>query len=66
MARKKARPQKAPKAPKRKAEPVAAEPVLEEVDSGGMGIDEGIVITTTLILIGAIFLIYSALQMYAP
>ena len=65
MARKKVRAPKEKKAPKRKAEPAAAEPVLEEVDSGGMGIDEGIDITTTLILIGAIVLIYSALQMYA-
>jgi hypothetical protein len=60
---------KAPKAPKqRKPEPArvaAQDSVLEEVQTGGLGIDEGIVITTTLILIFAIYLIWDASKMYA-
>lgn len=37
---------------------------VEVVETGGLGIDEGIVITTTVILIGAIVLVYLALQGY--
>ncbi len=43
----------------------AAEPVeLEEVDRGGLGIDEGIVLTTFFVLVGAIVLVYYASQGY--
>ena len=46
-----------------KAAPAPAE--IEVVSKPGMGIDEGIVITTFLLLIGAILLVYLANQQYA-
>ena len=44
----------------------AAELELEQVETGGMGIDEGIVLTTFFLLIGAIVLVYMAAEAYAP
>jgi hypothetical protein len=40
----------------------AAEADLEQVDSGGLGIDEGIVLGTFILLISAIVLVYFANQ----
>lgn len=40
------------------AEPVAAAPSNE----GGLGVNEGIVLTTTILLILAVWLVYSATQ----
>jgi hypothetical protein len=41
--------------------------VVEEVPTtGGMGIDEGIVLITFLLLVGAIALVYAASKHYAP
>lgn len=45
-------------------QPAAQAEVLEEVESGGLGIDEGIVLATFFILIGAIVLVYLASQGY--
>ena len=45
----------------RSAAAPVAEPVLEEVDTGGAGIEEGIVFTTFALLAGAVFMIYSLL-----
>ncbi len=45
-----------------KAAPVAE---LEQVESGGMGIDEGIVLGTFFLLVSAIVLVYFASQHYA-
>jgi hypothetical protein len=44
----------------------AAAPVaeLEQVETGGMGIDEGIVIGTFLLLVTAIVLVYFANEAY--
>ena len=43
----------------------APEPeVIEEVESGGMGLDDGIVLTTTILLIGSIVLVWLALGGY--
>jgi hypothetical protein len=42
--------------------PVVAE--IEAVETGGLGIDEGIVITTFLVLATAITLIYMAVESY--
>ncbi|MGE3175309.1 MAG: hypothetical protein AB7O97_21980 [Planctomycetota bacterium] len=39
-----------------------AEADLEQVDAGGLGIDEGIVLATSLLLIGAIVIVYLANQ----
>ena len=51
---------KAARRPARTPEPEAA--VLEEVDSGAAaGIDEGIVITTFALLLGAVYLLYTLL-----
>mgnify|MGYP003572601391 CR=1 FL=1 len=36
--------------------------VLEEVDTGGAGIDEGIVFTTFFLLLGAVILLYTLLD----
>lgn len=49
------------KTPARRQAPVAEVEAVEEV-GGGMGIDEGLILTTTLLLIGAIVLVYLALQ----
>lgn len=48
-----------------KAAPAAA-PEIEVVTKPGLGIDEGIVLTTFLLLIGAIALVYFANQAYTP
>jgi hypothetical protein len=58
MARKKT--DKAKKPAKRAPEPEAD--VLEEVDTGGAGIDEGIIFTTFALLAGAVYLIYTLLN----
>ena len=46
----------------RRSAAVPAEPVLEEVDEGGAGIEEGIVFTTFFMLAGAVYLLYSLLN----
>lgn len=44
---------------------VAAEaPAIEQVETPGLGIDEGIVLGTFLLLLGAIVLVYFANQQY--
>ena len=48
----------------RPAAPVEAD-VIEEVNKGGMGIDEGIILTSTLLFLGATVLAYLATQTYA-
>lgn len=63
-----ARSKKAPKekkvrAPKTRVATVDAVEV-EEVKAGGWGIDEGIVITTTIATAGAVYLMWSQLQIY--
>ena len=60
MARKKKG--KEPQKTRRSAAVPAAEPVLEEVDNGGAGIEEGIVFTTFFMLAGAVYLIYTLLD----
>lgn len=50
----------------RKQEAAAAAVEVEAVETGGLGIDEGIVIATFLVLIGAIVVVYFALQKYPP
>ena len=42
----------------------AAEVELEQVKTGGIGIDEGIALTTFFVLVGAIALIMIAMQEY--
>jgi len=44
----------------------APEVELEQVDTGGMTVDEGIMIATFLLLVGAITLVYLAGEAYAP
>ena len=39
---------------------------LEQVETGGLGIDEGIVLGTFLLLVGAIVLVLYANEAYAP
>lgn len=46
----------------RRSAAVPAEPVLEEVDTGGPGIEEGIVFTTFFMLAGAVYLMYTLLD----
>jgi hypothetical protein len=58
MARKKK--DKASKPAKRAPEPESD--VLEEVETGGAGIDEGIVFTTFALLAGAVYMIYTLLD----
>ncbi|MCA8955835.1 MAG: hypothetical protein KDC87_07165 [Planctomycetes bacterium] len=41
---------------------VAAEPILEEVKTGGAGIDEGIVFTTFFLLAGALTLMWMIVE----
>ena len=48
----------------RKNPPVEAEVTVEAVDRGGLGIDEGIVLATFLLLVGAVVLVYLASQHY--
>lgn len=43
---------------------VVAEVEVEQVDTGGMTLDEGIVLTTFFLLAGAIALVVLALQKY--
>lgn len=45
--------------PSRRAEPEAE--VLEQVDGGGWGIDEGLVFTTFALLVGAVFMVWKLL-----
>lgn len=45
-------------------EAVAPEAALEQVEGGGMGIDEGIVLATFFLLIGSVVLVYLANQTY--
>ena len=47
---------------RRKAASAAPEVVLEEVDTDGAGIDEGIVFTTFFLLAGAVTLVYMILD----
>ena len=47
------------------AAPAVEAEAIEEVVEGGMGIDDGIVLTTTVMLIGAVVLVYLAYQIYA-
>lgn len=48
----------------RKANDSAPAVEVVEVEGGGMGIDDGIVLTTTLLLAGAVALVYLALGTY--
>ncbi len=50
---------------KNKADAAAPEAVIEQVEKPGMGIDEGIILATFFLLIGAIILVYGANQAYA-
>ena len=50
---------KAARRPTRTPPPQAE--VLEEVDKGSAGIDEGIVITTFILLVGAVYALYTLL-----
>jgi hypothetical protein len=43
---------------------VAAEPVIEEVKTGGMGIDEAVILVTTLALLASVVLTYMAMARY--
>lgn len=51
---------------KKNAKTAAPAAEIEVVSKPGMGIDEGIVITTFLLLVGAIMLLYVANQGYPP
>lgn len=51
---------------RRTAASAAPEVVLEEVETGQSGVDEGIVFTTFLLLAGAVTLIYLILQARYP
>jgi hypothetical protein len=51
---------------KTKQAAVAPEAELEQVETGGIGIDEGIVLGTFLLLVGAIVLVLFANEAYAP
>lgn len=50
----------------RKQEAAAPAAEVEAVQTGGLAIDEGIAIATFLVLLGAIVLVYLALQNYPP
>ena len=50
--------------PARRAAPAADVVEIEEVKAGGLGVDEGIIIGTTLILAVACFLMFNAMQTY--
>ena len=50
-----------PKASAKKARPEPQEAVLEEVDSGGLGIDEGILFATLMFLGCAVYMVWSLL-----
>ena len=51
---------------KKKATAAPAEVLeLEQVDKGGMGIDEGIMIATFLLLVGACVLVYMQGETYS-
>ena len=49
---------------RRRAEPAAEVAVVEEVEGSGIGIDEGIVLGTFLLLAGAVTLVWMALGTY--
>jgi hypothetical protein len=49
---------------KTRMQPAGQAEVLEEVETGGIGIDEGIVLATFLLLIGALVLVIVANQGY--
>ena len=42
--------------------PEPQEAVLEEVDTGGLGIDEGVLFATMVFLIGAVYMVWSLLD----
>jgi hypothetical protein len=49
-----------------KAQAAPAEPMeLEQVKTGGLGMDEGIMIATFLLLVGSCVLVYMAAETYA-
>ena len=50
----------------KQAKPEPQEEVLEEVDTGGFGIDEGILFTTFALLAGAVYMVYSLLNERFP
>jgi hypothetical protein len=51
---------------KSKAQAAPAEPMeLEQVKTGGLGMDEGIMIATFLLLVGSCVLVYMAAETYA-
>jgi hypothetical protein len=50
----------------RKTTAPQAEVAVEAVDTGGLGIDEGIVLATFFLLIAAVLLVYFASQHYTP
>jgi hypothetical protein len=51
---------------KKTAKAIVAPAEIEVVSKPGLGIDEGIVITTFILLVLAIFAVYVANQHYAP
>lgn len=57
------RKKKEPKSRRAAAAPAVEAEAVEEV-SGGMGLDDGIVIATTLLLVGALALVIVAAQAY--
>ena len=56
----------AKKNPPKKAAPAAPVAELEQVKTGGMGIDEGIILATFLLLVTALALVLVAKQAYPP
>ena len=52
--------------PARASKAEVVEPVLEEVDTGGAGIEEGIIFTTFVLLGLSVFMIYTLLQERFP
>jgi len=69
MARKKKEPRgskaKPAKVSRRSAPAADAVVEVEEVKSGGMGVDEGVIIGTTLLLAVACFVMWQAMQVYS-
>jgi|KBSSwiStaDraftv2_1062776.scaffolds.fasta_scaffold195109_2 hypothetical protein len=49
---------------KQKEAEAPVEPAIEQAEGGGLGIDEGIVLSTFILLIGAIVLVYIANNSY--
>ncbi len=48
----------------RKGKNEPADAVLEQVETGGLGIDEGIILGTFFLLVGAVVLVHFANQTY--